>query len=43
MDVYEFSVDYGPFNNPVVYININKSMPLIHDYFMFKYGIKPNA
>ena len=40
MDVYKFSVDYGPFNNPV---DINKSMPLIHDYFMFKYGIKQNA
>ena len=35
--VYEFRVDYDPFNNSV---DINTSMPLIHGYFIFKYRIK---
>ena len=35
--VYEFSVDYDSFNNPV---DINKIIPTSHNYFMSKYDIK---
>ena len=33
--VYEFSVDFDPYP-----VNINKSMPSIHRYFMVKYNIR---
>ena len=33
--VYEFNVDYKNINK-----DIPKTMPIIHNYFMFKYGIK---
>ena len=33
--VYEFSVDYWNFNPT----NIDKTMEIIHEYFMVKYGI----
>ena len=33
--VYEFNVDYKNINK-----DIPKNMPIIHNYFMFKYGIK---
>ena len=33
--VYEFSVDYRTFNS----LNIAKNTPIVHRYFMVKYGI----
>ena len=34
--VYQISVDYNTFNNSV---DLNKTMSLIHSYFIFKYSI----
>ena len=35
--VYEFSVDYEALNPP---LNVTKTVPILHDYFMIKYKIK---
>ena len=35
--VYEFSVDYKPFNPP---INVTKAISIFHEYFITKYKIK---